>query len=86
MIEAMSSPIPIVASTACACPEVVGDAGIFFSPTDAKELASKLMLLAENPDLRTKLAERGLKRVKKSFTADRMVDEYMALYERVTSG
>jgi len=82
-IEAMSSPIPVIASTACACPEVVGDGGIFFNPGDPKELASKLMLLAGNSDLRKKLATRGLRRVKELFTADRMVDEYLAVYDRV---
>jgi teichuronic acid biosynthesis glycosyltransferase TuaC len=82
-IEAMSSPIPVIASTACACPEVVGEGGIFFSPGNPEDLSSKLMLLAENPDLRKKLARRGLKRVKDLFTAERMVNDYLAAYERV---
>jgi glycosyltransferase involved in cell wall biosynthesis len=83
LIEAMACPIPVLASTAGACPEVVGDGGIVFKHGDPKELASKLMLLAKDCDLRKKLAARGFERVKKLFTADRMVDEYVAVYESV---
>lgn len=78
-VEAMSTPIPIIASTVCS--EIVGDGGIFFNPGNVEDLYQKLLLLAENQHLRRELAAKGLMRVKRLFSAERMIKDYVITYE-----
>jgi glycosyltransferase involved in cell wall biosynthesis len=61
-LEAMACGTPVVVSNAAALPEVVGDAGLLFSPHDAEALADALQRLIEDADLRDTLARRGLAR------------------------
>ncbi len=61
-VEAMSCGTPVASSTAGSLPEVVGDAGLFFDPTDIAAMTATLALLRDNPALRDQLAQIALSR------------------------
>ncbi|MCA1686879.1 MAG: glycosyltransferase family 4 protein, partial [Planctomycetia bacterium] len=61
-VEAMACGTPVLASTAGSLPEVVGDAGLSFDPTDVGAIASGLRRVIDEPGLRAELAARALRR------------------------
>lgn len=63
-LEAMARGVPVLASNAASLPEVCGDAALYFDPTDAKEIAKKMALIATDGGLREALARRGLSRAR----------------------
>lgn len=58
-LEAMNYGCPVVSSTGGALPEVVGDAGEFFDPTDADALQEALETVAFDEDRRRELIALG---------------------------
>jgi glycosyltransferase involved in cell wall biosynthesis len=60
--EAMASGVPVLHSHAGSLPEVVGDAGLAFDPTDIQDMRAKWLQLAGNETLRRELSQNGLKR------------------------
>ncbi len=56
--------------------------GIVVAPDDPLDLAQAINFLLDNPKVRFKFGQAGSERVKKYFTADRMVDDIIALYEK----
>jgi glycosyltransferase involved in cell wall biosynthesis len=68
-LEAMSAGIPVVASNAGAIPEVVGDAAVLFSPSDADALAHALSRLATDDAWALDRGAAGLARAR-AFTWD----------------
>jgi glycosyltransferase involved in cell wall biosynthesis len=79
-VEAMACGLPLVATTAGALPEVVGDAALLVPPGDPCALADRLTALLTDAGLRRRLGERGRERVLGRFTweaaARRTVDRY----------
>ena len=67
-VEAMACGMPLVATTAGALPEVVGDAALLVPPGDHCALADQLTVLLADPGLRRDLGERGRTRVLDRFT------------------
>jgi glycosyltransferase involved in cell wall biosynthesis len=61
-VEAMACGTPVLCSTAGSLPEVVGDAGAFFDPTDVSAIAATLGRLLDDPAERDRLARRALRR------------------------
>ena len=68
-IEAMAAGVPIVASRIDALSEVIkdGETGLLFKPGDDSDLAEKIILLIENPNLRKKLGVAGNKHARKFY-------------------
>lgn len=85
LLDAMAAARPIVATSAGGIPEVVtnGETGLLVPPRDARALAEAILALLRDPDRRTRLADAGVARVRRFFSADRMVDETLAVYERL---
>ena len=84
-IEAMSSGVPLVTTTAGALPEVVGPDGgcsLHVTPGDAGEMAVAIARLLQDDALRTSLGGRGRERAKSRYTwqatARATVEEYEA--------
>ena len=67
-IEMMSCATPLVATTAGALPEVVGDAALLVPPGDAEALASAIARVLDDPDLAERLGAAGRARVMDRFT------------------
>lgn len=63
-VEAMACGKPVVSSTAGSLPEVLGDAGLFFDPTDVGAMAAALRRIVDDPGLRVSLAARARDRAK----------------------
>ena len=57
LIEAMAEGLPIACSCRGPMPEVLGDSGLYFEPTDVDSIAECLLNLGENQGLRGRLAE-----------------------------
>ncbi len=58
-LEAMRCGCPTLVSTAASIPETCGDASLYFSPTDAGQLAALIQQLNANPALCNELRSRG---------------------------
>ncbi len=61
-LEAMSCGTVVIGSNTTSIPEVVGDAGLFFDPNSATELASGLRTVLDDTILRSELEHRALAR------------------------
>ncbi len=81
-LEAMAAAKPVVATRVSAVPEVVldGETGLLVPPGDPEALAGALIRLCEDAGLRRRLGLAGYRRVREHFSADRMVDETIAIY------
>jgi glycosyltransferase involved in cell wall biosynthesis len=82
-VEAMACGVPLVATTAGALPEVVGDAGLLVPAGDPCALADQLTSLLADPGLRRRLGERGRERVLGRFTWESAARATAACYREV---
>ncbi len=64
ILEAMSYKCPTILSYASSLPEIGGDASLYFNPQNPEELVEKMILIKSDKELRNKLIDKGLKRVK----------------------
>lgn len=62
-LEAMSHDCPVVCSSTSSIPEVVGNAGRYFDPTDPSDLASQLVSLLGSPSETSELIYKGRRRL-----------------------
>jgi glycosyltransferase involved in cell wall biosynthesis len=86
LIEAMLGGCPIVTTTAGGIPDLVGGWGDFawtVPPGDAGALADALLAALEDDARRTLRRDRAQRRALANFTADRMVEETLAVYEEL---
>jgi glycosyltransferase involved in cell wall biosynthesis len=85
LLDAMACGRPIVATTAGGMPEVVadGETGILVPPRDADALAAGIVRLLKDATLRARMGAAGERRVRKFFSAERMVQDTLELYKRV---
>jgi glycosyltransferase involved in cell wall biosynthesis len=77
VLEAMAAGTPVCAADTSSIPEVVGDAGLLFDPTDAGAIAAAIARLLIDRGLRERLVARGLERAR-GFTWDRAADAVLA--------
>jgi glycosyltransferase involved in cell wall biosynthesis len=81
-VEAMACGTPVVASHAGSLPEVVGDAGVFFDPTDLGSMASAIHSFLNDDSGRDALARRALKRAA-VFTWERSARLLLACFDEL---
>jgi glycosyltransferase involved in cell wall biosynthesis len=84
VMEALAQGLPIIATTVGGVPQLVGDAGLFFSPGDKTGLQKALQQIADDSRCRELLAEKALVRAKE-LTIDvqlRQVEELIAVYSQ----
>ena len=77
-LEAMACGVPVLTSNTSSLPEVVGEAGLLVDPLDVGAIADGLARLADEPDLRRQLGERGLARAA-GFSWERSARETLAV-------
>jgi glycosyltransferase involved in cell wall biosynthesis len=82
LLDAMAFSRPIVATAAGGIPEVVEDGvtGRVVPPRDPAALADALVDLLGDAALREAMGAAGRRRFEQQFTADRMVDQTLAVY------
>ncbi|HEV2361140.1 MAG TPA: glycosyltransferase family 1 protein [Acidimicrobiales bacterium] len=78
-LQAMAAGVPVVATSAGAVPEVVGDGAELVPPGDTEALAAALVRVLEDDDLRERLIAAGRTRAA-GFTWDAAAEGLTALY------
>jgi len=81
-LEAMSYKCPVVCSNGGSIPEVVGDAGEFFNPTDVDALAEAMIRVLLVPERADFLRAMGTERIK-SFSWDTCANRTRDIYESI---
>ncbi len=84
-LEAMRCDCPVACSNTSSIPEVVGDAGAYFDPSDAGSLRQALEEVSGSESLRETLRERGRRQLQK-FSWDRCAAETLGIYRGVAAG
>jgi glycosyltransferase involved in cell wall biosynthesis len=83
-LEAMSMDCPVACSQTSSIPEVVGDAGAYFDPSDPASIATTMERLLGSSTERQALVRRGQHR-RLQFSWRRCAEETLAIY-RATAG
>jgi glycosyltransferase involved in cell wall biosynthesis len=83
LLEAMSAGVPVVSPAHGAFPEMLArtGGGLLFTPNDAGSLADRLHELLSYPERRAELGQSGAEGVRRHFTAGRMADAQIGVYE-----
>jgi glycosyltransferase involved in cell wall biosynthesis len=78
---------PIVATRVGGFDEVIqhGESGLLVEPRNPTELASAIVYLLKNDDLRRKLGEKGFEKLKREMSWDAFVSKLMVIYRRLIS-
>jgi glycosyltransferase involved in cell wall biosynthesis len=87
LIEAFATGTPVIAAGHGAAAEVVQDGitGLHFRPTDAQDLAAKVMMLNSNPAMRTRIGSTGRKEFETRYTAEVNYSLLMNIYDRTVT-
>jgi glycosyltransferase involved in cell wall biosynthesis len=84
LLEAMSFGIPVVATDVGGVGELLADgAGLTVPPRAPALLAEALRSVAADPSLAQALGRKGQARVRRNYSVDHMVDQYVQLYSEV---
>ena len=81
-IEAMACGCPVIVSNTSCIPEVCGGAALYIDPYNTNSIADAIVELVENTNLRNKLIERGLVRVR-GFKWEFSAMEHLRVFENV---
>ncbi len=84
-LEAMAAGVPVAASRSGSLPEMLGEAALYFDPTDQAEMASALEAILTRPELAADLAEKG-KRQSSRFTWDKAARLTLDVYRAAAGG
>jgi glycosyltransferase involved in cell wall biosynthesis len=85
LLEAMAAGVPVIATAVGGIPEVVaeGRTGLLVKPADAASLGTAIMRLLSDSELRQRLGREGQRVVRATYSAERMAQEYIAVYREV---
>ena len=83
-LEAMACGVPVVASNVGGLPEVVidGVTGFLHPPDQVERMAESAVRILSDPALHARMAGEGVRLAVERFSANRIVPQYEALYER----
>jgi len=81
-LEAMSHRCPVVSSNTSAMPEVVGNAGEYFDPSSAEDMAEAIERVVYSPGRSLELTELGSKRIR-HFTWKRCAEKTIDIYRNL---
>jgi L-malate glycosyltransferase len=87
LLDAMACEKPVVATNAGGIPEVVleGTTGLLVPPRDHAAMAAAVVRLLRDPALRDRMGAAGLRVVREKFSAERMVQDTLKVYQAVRS-
>jgi glycosyltransferase involved in cell wall biosynthesis len=85
MLEAMARAIPVIATSSGGVYSVVDDGatGILVPPSDSESLGRRILEVLRDPLRARAIGENAREMVQREFPISRMIDETVALYERV---
>lgn len=81
VIEAMARRLPVCCSHGTALAEVAGDAALLVDPRHPQQIASALLRLANDAELRQQLVQRGVLQSRLYLNPPAMADAYWQLFE-----
>jgi len=82
VIEAFAARCPVIASNTTSIPEVAGHAAWLIDPTDSADIASAMLAVLEDQQLRKERIEAGLKRAR-TFTWEACAASTLDVYSKV---
>ena len=93
ILESFAAGKPVIATDVGNCEALIhgeegddlGDAGILTHIMNTQEISEAIVRLANSENLRSKMGEVGLERVKKYYRVEYMRDKYEELYSRLRS-
>jgi glycosyltransferase involved in cell wall biosynthesis len=85
LLDAMAAGKPVVATRTGGIPEVVadGETGLLVPPRDHAAMAEAIVTLLKDESLRRRMGQAGRARACTLFSAERMVQETLRVYQRV---
>lgn len=85
-LEAMACKAPVIASRVGGIKEVVvdGETGFLVEPDNLEELAEKIRIILNSPELAAKFKETGRKRVEEHFSWETIANRTVELYKQVS--
>src|SRR3954471_11744622 len=88
LLDAMAAGKPIVATRGGGIPEVVADGqtGVLVDPRDHDAMAEAIVRLLKDETLRRQMGDAGRARARALFSAERMVQNTLNVYQRVAMG
>ena len=81
LLEAMAAGLPIASSSCGPMPEILGEGGVYFDPLKPESIAKALRRLADDADLRGRLAA-GAMRGRASFRGSSALDRRFGFWAR----
>jgi len=87
IIEAMAMSIPVVATNIRGCREEVidGETGILVPPGDVGALASAILKLYRNPDLREKMGSNGRKKAEELYDERKVIEKELLIIDKLSN-
>ena len=82
LLEAMACGTPVVTSNTSSMPEVGGPGALLCDPTDAKDIAHKILSLEKDPALYRQQIQYGLRRAKR-FSWETTATELLSIYKSI---
>lgn len=79
-LEAMAQGCPVISSNTSSMPEIIGDAGELFPPTDLGAMAEAIEAVVYSESRRAELIRKGYERLKE-FSWQKCADQTLAIYE-----
>jgi glycosyltransferase involved in cell wall biosynthesis len=79
ILEAFSYGLPVVTSSTSSCGEVAGEAALLIEPSDYKEIATAILKLINDKELRETLSRKAIARAKE-FTWTRTAEKFLTLF------
>lgn len=83
-LEAMAHGCPVVSSNATTLPEVNGDAAHYFDPEDINDIATKILDVITDENLRKELVKKGHEQLQK-FSWRKMAEQTLEVYKKALS-
>ncbi len=81
-LEAMAFDCPVICSNTSSIPEVVGDAGVYFNPSDCESIANAILAVAESSSLRAKLVLGGQVQ-RQRFSWRKCAEDTLSIYRKL---
>ncbi len=81
VLEAMAAGVPVACSNVSSLPEIAAGAALMFDPRVPAQIADAILQLFGDAALRDRLISVGREHAKPYLDADRMTEEYIALFE-----
>lgn len=85
LLETMAAGLPVACSSREPMPEMLGDAGVFFDPEDAEDIAASLETLIASVTLREQKASAAFEKAQQ-YSWRRCADQTFAFLESVAQG